>query len=54
MESFDRKRRQEDFSGVFPPGSQPQLRAAWDFFQSWQKRMEQLMVCDCSGFSLLI
>lgn len=24
------------------------------FFQAWQQRMEQLMVCDCSGFSCLI
>lgn len=32
----------------------PSYAQAWDFSQSWLKRMEQFMVCNCSGFSLLI
>lgn len=37
VESFDKSRLADDFSGLFPPGSSPQLRAAGDCFQSWQK-----------------
>lgn len=45
--------RTEDFSGLFLPGSWPSVPAMHNLglFQSWQKRVEQLMVCDCSRFT---